>query len=468
MRVEIGLILLVVTTSSGCVDPAPPRSITPPINENVTAFVNVNVVPMASRQVLEEYTVLVEDGRITGFGPSYGIPIPTGATRIDGRDKYLMPGLTEMHGHLPNPSMPPEVMENVLFLYVANGVTTVRGMQGHESQFQIRERIRGEGFRDDKLLGPQLLLGSPALSGDAVKSVEQAESLVREYDDAGFDLLKIHEGLSSDLYDTIAGTARQLGMIFGGHVPDQVGLLRALQVRQTTIDHLDNYVEALVPESQELEEPPGLRGAHELLDQIDESRTELLVRKTRESDVSVVPTMVLWESGIYPTRPSEELLEERTEVAYMLRSTVDRWREAVDERLAEVDPEAMQALAALRRRLLRALHTGGARILLGTDSPQIFSVPGFSVHRELKLYSEIGMTPYEALSTGTRVASEYLRGDYGTIAFGRRADLILLEANPLADIENVSKRVGVMVNGTFITEEEIQKRLSSIAAYYER
>ena len=311
MRVEVAAILLFVATGSGCVDPAPPRSVTPAINENVTAFVNVNVVPMTSRQVLEEYTVLVEDGRITGFGPSYGIPIPTGATRIDGRDKYLMPGLTEMHGHLPNPSMPSEVMENVLFLYVANGVTTVRGMQGHETQFQIRERIRGEGFRDDKLIGPQLLLGSPALSGDTVTSVEQAESLVRDYDDAGFDLLKIHEGLSSDLYDTIAGTARQLGMIFGGHVPDQVGLLRALQVRQTTIDHLDNYVEALVPESQELEEAPGLRGAHELLDRFDESRIELLVRKTRESDVSVVPTMVLWESGIYPTRPSEEILKER-------------------------------------------------------------------------------------------------------------------------------------------------------------
>jgi imidazolonepropionase-like amidohydrolase len=468
MRVEIAAFSIFLASSIACVDSEPSRSVTPPINEDVTAFLNVNVVPMTSSQVLNEYTVLVEDGRITGFGPSYQVRVPTGATRIDGRGKFLMPGLTDMHGHLPDESTPAQVMENILFLYVANGVTTVRGMQGHESQFKIRERIRDEGFRDDKLLGPLLVLGSPELSGETVTSVEQAEALVRRYDDEGFDLLKIHEGLSPELYDTIARTARQLGMLFGGHVPDQVGLLRALEVRQTTIDHLDNYVEALVPEDQKPEQPPGVFGAHELLDRVDESRLPLLVRETRESGVSVVPTMVLWESGIYPTRSSAELVRERSEIAYMPRSVVDSWREAVDERLAEVDPESMKALALLRRRILRALHEGGANILLGTDSPQVFNVPGFSIHRELELYTEVGMTPFEALSTGTRAAGEYLKGDFGTIAFGQRADMIFLEANPLADVANLSKRIGVMVHGEFITEEEIQKRLSSIAAHYRR
>ena len=119
----------------------------------------------------------------------------------------------------------------------------------------------------------------------------------------------MHEGLAPEVYDAIAGTARQLGMPFAGHVSDHVGLFRALEVGQATIDHLDNYVESLVPEEQESEEPPGLRGAHELLERIDEARIDLLVQKTLEADGSVVPTMVLWESGLYATRPSETLLE---------------------------------------------------------------------------------------------------------------------------------------------------------------
>jgi hypothetical protein len=306
------------------------------------------------------------------------------------------------------------------------------------------------------------------MAGTDVTTPEQAEALVRQYDAAGYDLIKVHERLAPEVYDAIAGTAFQLGMPFAGHVSDHVGLFRALDIRQSTIDHLDNYVEALVPEGQEPDPPPGLRGAHELLDRIDDSRINSLVQRTLEADGAVVPTMVLWESGIYPTRPSEELLEERTETAYMPKETVERWVEAVDTRIEETDPDAMMRLAALRRKILNALHDGGVRILLGTDSPQIFSVPGFSIHREMKLYTEVGMTPYEVLASGTRVAGEFLTGDFGRIELGQRADLLLLEANPLDDVANVSMRVGVMVHGEFITEETIQTRLKEIAASYAR
>lgn len=462
MRVLVAACLLVVALGHGCSEPPEPTgSVTPEVDTDVVAFVNVNVVAMTSPQVLESHTVLVDEGRISGLGPTGEVTIPTGATRVDGTGRYLMPGLTEMHGHLPDPTMPPEVTENVLFLYVANGVTTVRGMQGNDAQIALRKRIR-----DGELLGPQLVLGSPAMYGDRVTSPEQAEALVREFDDTGYDLVKIHEGLSPETYDVIAGTARQLGMPFGGHVPDPVGLFRALEAGQETIDHLDNYVEALVPEGRELEEPPGLRGAHELLDRIDESRIDLVVRKTLEADGSVVPTMVLWETGIYPTRASEALLEERSEVAYMPENTVERWVEAVDSRIEEADPEAMAQLGALRRRILKALSEGGVRILLGTDSPQIFSVPGFSIHREMELYTEIGMSPYDVLAAGTKVPGQFLLGDFGTIELGQRADLLLLEANPLNDVANVSKRVAVMVNGELVTEETIQERLKEIASSY--
>ncbi|MGH9333193.1 MAG: amidohydrolase family protein [Vicinamibacteria bacterium] len=426
--------------------------------EGALAFIDVNVVPMDTERVIEHQTVVIQEGRITDLGPSDEVEIPEEATRIEGSGKYLMPGLAEMHGHLPSPEMPQAVTENVLFLYVANGVTTVRGMQGNPSQIPLRQRIdRAE------LIGPRLVLGSPSMVGSRVATVEDAERLVREYHQTGFDLLKVHEDLSPEVYDAIARTAKEVGIPFGGHVSDQVGLFHALESGQTTIDHLDNYVESLVPESATPQEAPGLLGADELLERIDESRIPEHVRATLDADASVVPTMVLWESGIYATRPSSELLNERTEVRYMPKDIVDRWTQAVDERVASSDPEKLRRLAELRRRILAALHEGGVRILLGTDSPQIFSVPGFSIHREMQLYVDVGMTPFEVISSGTRVVADYLGENFGTVEVGKIADLILVDGNPLEDVKNVSRASGVVFRGRYLTREEIDQRLQAIA-----
>ena len=428
----------------------------------VTAFVGVSVVPMDSERVLENQTVLVENGYIGALGPTAEVEVPEGAIRIDGAGKYLMPGLAEMHGHLPSPDTPAEVTENVLFLYVASGVTTVRGMQGNESQIALRARVdRGE------LVGPRLVLGSPSMSGASVPTVEDAQRLVAEYKQAGFDLLKVHENLTLEVYDAIAAAAKEAGIPFGGHVTDTVGLFHALEAGQTTIDHLDNYVEALVPDDAAPPEAPGLLGAEQLLSRIDESRIPLLIQATLDADASVVPTMVLWESGIYATRPSSELLQERSEVRYMPKDTVDRWVESVDERVKGSDPELLRRLADVRRRILMALHEGGVRILLGTDSPQIFSVPGFSIHREMQFYVDAGMSPYDVLSSGTRVVGDYFGENFGTVSVGEGADLILVDGNPLSDIENVSRISGVMARGKYVSREEIETRLAAIAASYE-
>ncbi len=214
----------------------------PALQGGVTAFVGVTVVPMDSERVVADQTVMVNDGRIAVIGGSDETTVPASAQQIDGAGLYLMPGLAEMHGHLPNPNFPAEVTENVLFLYVANGITTVRGMHGHPSQFELRERIR-----QGDLVGPQLFLGSPAMRGNSVQTVEDAERLVREYQAAGFDLLKVLEGLSAEVYDAIAATANEIGIPFAGHVTDNVGLFHALESGQATVDHLDNYIEALVP-----------------------------------------------------------------------------------------------------------------------------------------------------------------------------------------------------------------------------
>ena len=214
------------------------------------AFLNVNVLPMddAGERVLERQIVMIENGRVSLIGDIDQFSVAEDVTSVDAEDYFLMPGLTEMHGHLPNPRMSDEDVRNLLFLYVANGVTTVRGMQGDPSQFALRSAIeRG------RLLGPKLYLASVSMNGTSVTTPEEASQRAREYKVDGYDLIKTHEGMRLDVFDALAETASEVNIPFGGHVSDYVGLRHALAAGQLSIDHLDNYVEALAPSDDRLD-----------------------------------------------------------------------------------------------------------------------------------------------------------------------------------------------------------------------
>ena len=432
-----------------------------PAREAPLALVGVTVVPMDRERTLPDHTVLIRDGRIAALGPADAVEVPADARRVSAAGRFLIPGLAEWHGHLPGAGSPPQLTEDVLWLYAANGVTTVRGMQGHASQLELRDRVAA-----GELVGPRLVVGSPAMSG-RVESPEEARRLVAEYAEAGFDLLKVHEGFAPEVYAALAAAARERGIPFAGHVADRVGLFDSLVAGQDTVDHLDNFVEALIPETARAG-MEALRGIASLADRVERERLDAAVAAIRDSGAAVVPTMVLWESGILPTRPAEVLLAERSEVRYMPKETVERWTAAVEQGLARPGAENHRAVAALRRDILAALHRAGVPILLGTDSPQIFSVPGFSVPRELAVYVEVGMTPWEALLTGTRAVAEHsarngwMSGDFGTIAEGKRADLVLLEGNPLEDIGAAGAVAGVVLSGRYLDAEEIGAALTAI------
>ncbi|MCS7158371.1 MAG: amidohydrolase family protein [Blastocatellia bacterium] len=411
------------------------------------AFVHVNVIPMTSERILEDHTVIVRGDRIVEVGPSARVKIPEGAIRIEGRGYYLLPGLGEMHGHIPPPQAPPEYLEAVLFLYLSNGITTVRGMLGAPGQLELRERAnRGE------LLSPTLYLAGPSFSDASINSPEEAIARVREQKQQGWDLLKIHPGLTLEEYEAMARTAREVGMRWVGHVPAAVGLVRALEMGQETIDHLDGYIEYLEGDTGPL----------------DRTKLEDIVRRTREAGAWVVPTMALWEVLI-GARPLEVLLA-YSELRYMPPQMVENWTRAHRARLENPNysRERAERIAANRKEILRALHRGGVRILFGTDAPQQFSVPGFSLHREIPILLECGLTPYEILQTATRNVGEYFRHKdrFGTIEVGARADLILVKGNPLANLENLKQLAGVMVRGRWLSEKEIQERLEHIAARY--
>ncbi|HEX2208453.1 MAG TPA: amidohydrolase family protein [Longimicrobium sp.] len=413
--------------------------------DGVTAFENVTVIPMDSERALPGHTVLVQGDRIVAVGPSASVAVPGGARRVDGRGKWLVPGLAEMHGHVPPPSAPAQQTEDVLFLYLANGITTVRGMLGAPGQLELRRRTN-----TGELLGPTLYLAGPSLNGNSVNSPDDAVRMVREQRAQGWDLLKIHPGLTRPEYDAMARTAAQEGLRFGGHVPGDVGLMHALRMGQETFDHVDGYVEYA----------GGGEGP------IDPAKLDSAVRITREAGAWVVPTMALWEV-LYTTLPLDSLMA-YPELRYVSAQGVQSWVNAYNQRRGapQFNVETARRVIEARQRVLAALHRGGAGILMGTDAPQQFSVPGFSLHREFPRMRAAGMSPYEILVTGTRNVGEYFqRNDaFGTIAVGRRADLLLLDADPLADVANLQRIAGVMVRGRWVPADEIRTRLEAIAA----
>lgn len=453
-------IAILLNTSVNACEQAESEIRLPQSETGAVAFVNVTVIPMSSdeEEAVEGQTVITENGRITEIGPAEEIEIPDAAIQIDGNGRYLMPGLTEMHGHVPGPG-DRQYLNNILFLYISNGVTTVRNMAGQSYHIQLRDQIQ-----QGEISGPTLYTASPWLSNSNMPSPEDAERVVDEFQEEGFDLLKLGN-ISPETYDRMAARANETDMPFGGHIPENVGLERALEVQQASIDHLDRYVEFLVPEDADTEDRNGGFFGSGIVDLADTSKIPLAVEKTIEAGTWNVPTLSLVEH-LASEEPSEQMIE-WVEMRYMPQNILDDWEEAKEDFRERDDfqPEATRRLVEIRRMLTKQLHHAGAPIALGSDAPQFFNVPGFSIHHEMRMMVDAGLTPYEVLVTGTRNPAIYFDEpeEFGTVEVGRRADLILLESNPLENVENVQHRAGVMVRGEWMPEEEIQQQLEEIA-----
>lgn len=407
---------------------------------------NVSVVSMTSPKIAEKQNVIVRDGRIESVSTRLA-KMPDGTKVIDGTGKYLMPGLAEMHGHVPPLNAPNDQTGDVLFLYVASGITTVRGMLGHPGQIELREKSkRGE------IVAPNLYLAGPSFNGQSINSPQEAIDRVRAQKKEGWDLLKVHPGLTRDEYDAMAKTAREEGIRFGGHVPADVGLEHAIEMGQETFDHIDGYVELL----------EGDKGP------VDPKKLAAIVKRSKEAGVWIVPTSALWEV-LFGTIPLQTL-QGYDELKYVSQNAVDQWSKMFDGRLQQMPRESAKNVIANRTRILRALHEGGVKILMGTDAPQQFSVPGFSLHRELLRMREAGMSPYDILKSGTVNVGQYFaqQDSFGTIEPGKRADLVLVDANPLADIANVAKISGVMVRGRWLSRADLDAGLAKIEAKHKR
>ena len=426
------------------------------------AFENVTVIPMDSEGLRPGQTVVVVEGRITAVGPAGSVAIPEGAERIAGAGRFLMPGLAEMHAHVPptESGWPDrEELSDILFLYVANGVTTIRGMLGAPYQIELRDALaRGE------ILGPTLYAAGPSLRDH---TPAEAEALVRANAAAGYDLQKIHPGASRATWDRMVRVAREVGLTFGGHVPAAVGVEHALASGISTIDHLDGYVEAVASAGVRARLA---RGENVPLREVVASATPERIREIARLTVAAgtwqVPTLYLWEN--LRGAPDVDALMASPELRYIPHQQREQYRNAVI-RSSRPTPEVSAAHNQLRLDILKEIHDAGGRILMGTDSPQLFNVPGFSLHREIERMEAAALSCWAVLRSGTREVARYVaealgqEGNFGAVVVGSRADLLLLEANPLDDFGNVQRRAGVMVNGRWLSAAQIEEGLERLA-----
>lgn len=417
---------------------------------------NVNIVPMDTERVLEKQTVIIKDGKINAVGPK--VKYSKNAFVVDGQGKYLIPGLAEMHAHVP-PIDDIEPMKEVLTLFAVNGITTIRGMLGHPKHLELRSKLlRGE------ILGPRLYTTGPSFNGISVTSPEAGAEMVRKQKTAGYDYLKLHPGLTRAKFDAIAAAAKEVNIPFAGHVSFGVGVWRAIDAGYSSIDHLDGFIEGLVPGIETMNEQQAGLFAMFIADQADTTQIPRLMKGLKEKNVWVVPTQSLAERWFAPEF-TPDIFKADPDAKYMKHETVNQWMDVKKNLLnnPQYNVAEVQQFIKLRRKLILACQQNGVGLLLGCDAPQIFNVPGFSTHHELEYLVRAGLTPYQALRTGTVNVATYLgRPDAGVIKPGAIADVILLTGNPLKDITQTQKIEGVALGGKWMTKASIAAALDKL------
>jgi len=400
-------------------------------------FIHANIIDVAGGKLKPDMTVVITGDRITAIGKTGRVRVPRDTQLIDATGNYLIPGLWDMHVHLDDEDFDKNFY---LRLFIANGVTGVRIMSGNPVYHLWRKEAE-----NGTLLAPRMVIASRVIGlGDLSKISEaQAREEVRKAKRAGADFIKVHDDLSRASYFALVDEAKRMNLIVEGHVPLSITAAEASQAGQKSIEHFTGLDEA----------------------KSDDRKAEALIAVLKTNQTWLCPTLIMRHN--YALLRDTDF-EGDPRLKYVKSSWKDFWLRVTKE--AEMWPpdEAKKRKETTRKEdaLVGKMQKAGVGILAGTDDSNPYVFPGFSLHDELTLLVQAGLTPMEALQTATYNPAKFLGllASLGTIEKGKLADLMLLDANPLESISNTRKIAAVIVDGRYLPRESLDKILADVEA----
>ena len=450
--------LLALVAALATVQAQEPNLVVPP-QAGVTVLRNANVIPMDRERILTGQTIVVTNGVITALDEASKVALPANARVVDLAGRYVLPGLVDMHAHLQQgPGTLDDAAGRQLALWIAYGVTTARILAGPPSSIALRDSTaRG------RIVGPRIVAFSPSINANSLKSANSADSMIAAFKAAGFEGLKTHGGFDATTYDSVVAAARRHGLKLSGHVTPGYGLRRAMAAGQQ-IEHLDGFLQDLLapgysgpPLGQIVFDATALAG-------VDTSRIRALAAEFASRGLWNGPTLALFETVANDS--TTEQLAARPNMQFVAPNAIAAWSQ--QRRQAEASPPpraARERFIDLRRQIVRALDAAGAKLLVGSDSPQAFMTVGDAVHREIEAFVTAGVPPFRALLAATRAPAEYLGiADGGTIGVGKRSDLVVVDGNPLEQIANTRRVSGTMVAGRWYDAAALESLREAVRA----
>src|SRR5579862_5045435 len=437
-------------------------------NANTLMITHVTVIDVTGGASKPDMTVTIRDGQIVEIQEASQKVRIKDAEVIDATGKFLIPGLWDMHVHTNFGDWIPDGKEIILPLFVANGITGVRDMGG--DLHQVKEWR--DGVSAGTILGPRMVISGPMLDGApphfpaslTVTNAAEGRKAVGDLKQGGVDFIKVQSYISRDAYFAVAEEAKKEGIVFVGHVPDAIRASEASNAGQKSIEHFTGIFEGCSTIEDQLLKGPKSLGRN--VATYDPQRAKRLIELMARNQTWQVPTLV-WERGQWLIDDIDLSHDPLTK--YAPRTWKDHtWPMFVSDIKKDMDTDPLpvrKKFVQMELDMTLAMFRAGVPFMAGTDTAAgVHVFPGFSLHQELVLFQQAGLTPMQALQTATLNPAKFMgrTADLGTIEKGKLADLVLLDANPLEDIANTQKIRGVVLAGRYFDRPALDRMLAGV------
>ena len=437
------------------------------------AITGVTIIDPVTGKGTESSTIVISGTRIVKVGKDGSLKPPSGATVYDAAGKFVIPGLWDMHVHAFNNFAPSRIgTDNKDFyfpLFLANGITGIRDMGSDSEDRATAAKWRADIDRGG--LGPRVAVGSNIIDGNppflpgptVVKNVEEARATVREMKADGAEYIKIYWMLSPEIIDAIADEAKKVGIPFVGHVPFSMSAFTASNKGLKSIEHSTGTMETCSSKEDELRKKEWTPDVDkEMKATFDMDKCRRLFRTFKRNGTYSVPTAVLHRGMLLH---DDKEFRSRLPLAFISKTEIEEW-ETSPQLVRGSDLEERKRDFAQMLKIIGAMNEEGAPLLAGTDNNNPFVVPGFDLHDELEIFVRAGLKPIEALRTATWNPAVFFGKTklFGTVAAGKAADLVILNADPRTDISNTREINAVLSNGNLLGRAELDRILAKAKA----